>query len=186
MMLNETTLPFVVIGAAAILFVLFYFRTFITFVSGSWYEQKEPGGPIQEIHLSQFGPWVWGWAKVPGGQSLFRGWFNGSVLKLRRRDHGAAYFQHLGFPEAVVPTLNGSEMARAELRFNKAKQLLEGDHYPQKIDISRTRPPKVMGRVYITPTPRTWVRNPKQFPSIPHQPSQPQQENGPHQTLHTR
>ncbi len=186
LMLDETTLPFLVIGVAAFLFLLIYFRAFITLIGGTWYEQKEPGGPVQPIKLSQIGPWVWGHSSVPGGSSLYRGWFNGKVLKLRRKDHGTAYFKHLGFPDAVISTLDGSEMARAEFRYNAAKQKLEGKHFPQKIDISRTRPPKVMGRVYITPQPRTWVRNPKQFPDVPHTPQQPPSDEGPQQVLHTR
>ncbi len=167
MMINQTTLPFLIIGAALVLFCLIYIRAFITRIAGVWYEQKEPGGPVQEIRLRQFGPWVWGEANVQGGLSLFRGWFNGKTVTLRRKDHGPAYFKHLGFPDAVIGTLDGTEMARAQFNYDSTNNKLVGQHYPQKIEISRTRPPKVLHRHYITPTPRTWVRHPKQLPQPP-------------------
>lgn len=163
MFINQTTLPFLLLGATALLFVIVYIRAFFTNIGGTWYEQKEPGSPIQQIQLSQIGPWVWGKSTHTGGFSLYRGWFNGKTVTLRRKDFGAIYFQQLGFPDAVIPSLDGTEKAKSQFQFDAHQQKLVGQHFPQKIEISRTKPPRVTQRLYLPPTPRTWVRHPKQL-----------------------
>lgn len=162
-MLDAQTAPWLVLLVGVFLFTLFYIRAFFTWIGGSWYMQKDSSSPIQEIKLRQLGPFVWGKTHVEGGVLLYRGWFNGKSLSLRRKDHGKAYFEKMGFPNAVIKELDGSEMAKMKMVFNASTGSLEGSHYPQKIEISRTRPPKILERGYLPATPRTWTRNPKIF-----------------------
>lgn len=169
-MINQTTLPFLVIGIVLLLFVAFYFRAFVTRIAGTWYEQKDPETPIQQIQLQHIGPWVWGKATMTGGFSLYRGWFDGKTVTLRRKDYGTAYFQQLGFPDAVIPTLDGSEMAKSQFELSANQQRLEGKHFPQKIEISRTKPPRITQRLYLPPTQRTWYRNPQHIKHTPPSP----------------
>jgi hypothetical protein len=161
MIWDETTIPWIVIGGGLLLVCIIYIRAFVTWVGGIWYEQKEPGGPILEIHLKQIGPLIWGYALVPGGVSRYRGWFNGSLLRLRRRDFGRDYFMHLGFPEEILSEIEGSEMARASLYNDPLRRQLVGEHFPQKIEISRNRPRQITERFYLPPVPRKWVRDPR-------------------------
>lgn len=146
-------------GALFLLFVLFYSKTFFVRIAGTWYEQKEPGGPVTEIQLSQIGPFVSGYAPARGGHHEYKGWFNGKQLKIKRKDYGEAYFQGINIQEpGLIRELEGSEMARLELEYNRQTQTLEGCHFPQRIDISKTKPKKILGRVYIQPQPRQWTR----------------------------
>lgn len=162
-MIDPQTLPWLVAGGVLLLVVLFFFRAFLTWIGGTWYEKKDENSPILEIKLRQIGPLVWGSAKVEGGTLLYRGFFNGRTLSMKRIDHGRAYFQKMGFPDSVLKDLDGSEMAKMTYTVNPAKGALEGQHYPQKIEISRTRPPRVLERGYLPPVKRSWYRSPKAF-----------------------
>lgn len=157
-MLDSTTISLLVLGGIFLLILLWNARAFFSRIGGNWYEKKDAASPAQLISLTQIGPFVWGSAEVKGGVLRYSGWFNGKVLRLKRRDFGQAYLASLGFPEEVLFDLDGSEMAKATFRYDRSKGQLVGEHHPQKIDISRTRPPKVIGRVYLPSKPRTWTR----------------------------
>ncbi|HAA53112.1 MAG TPA: hypothetical protein DCE42_00045 [Myxococcales bacterium] len=156
--MNATVITWLIFLGIIVLILLVNVRAFFHWLGGSWYEKKDADSPRQEIKLMQLGPIVWGHAKVKGGTLNYRGWFNGKVLKMKRRDYGQAYLAGLGFPQEVLMELEGSEMARLEFEYDPVKRQLVGAHYPQKIDISHTRPPKVIGRVYLSPQKRTWKR----------------------------
>lgn len=160
-MVNAQTLPWLILGGVALLFCLVYIRAFVTWIGGTWYERKDEKSPIQEIKLNQIGPFVWGSAKVDGGMLHFRGMFNGKVLHMKRRDFGRDYLSKIGFPKEVLRDLDGSEMAKMTFTFNPTQARLQGEHFPQKIEISRTRPPKILERGYLPPVPRTWYRSRK-------------------------
>lgn len=154
-----------IVAGVVVLFLLWNIRSFFVRIGGRWYEQKDATAPAQEILLSQLGPFVWGEASVKGGILRYSGRFNGKQLRLTRKDHGREYLSGLGFPDSVLGELDGSEMARIEFVYDNQRQTLEGQHFPQKIEISQTRPPRIAKRVYIAPQPRRWTRQrPKQAP----------------------
>ncbi|MEM1009018.1 MAG: hypothetical protein AAGJ35_08420 [Myxococcota bacterium] len=158
--MNLTYISWIVVGSSLLLFLLLRIRTFFVFVSGVWFEQKQGEAPTA-IVLSQVGPYVWGRSEVKGGVLRYSGWFDGRKLKLRRKDEGQAYLVGLGFPKEVVGVLQGSEMARYVFRYDMQKELLVGEHFRQKIDISRTRPPKVTQRAYLPAIEKVWTRQRK-------------------------
>ena len=156
-MLDTTSLWIIVIIVILLPF-LWNIRSFFVRISGSWYEEKEETRTIQMIQLRQIGPVIWGIAKVNGGQLRYSGWFNGKELKIRRKDFGKNYLASLGFPKEVLRELDGSEMARMIFQYDPIKKELKGKHFPQKIEISRTRPPKIMQRIYLPARSRTWTK----------------------------
>ncbi len=156
--MNATLVLWGLVFGIPALFLLWRIRTFFVRVNGLWFEQKDPGAPRQEIRLSQFGPYVWGIAEVAGGELRYSGWFDGTHLRLRRRDLGRDYLASLGFSEDVLGELDGSEMTRFSFVYNPAKGELVGEQSPQKIELSRTKPKRIVSRVYLAPISRVWTR----------------------------
>ncbi|MCK6509230.1 hypothetical protein L6R29_04570 [Myxococcota bacterium] len=158
MPVNATLILWGALLGLPVLFLLWRIKTFFVRVSGRWFEQKDPNAPRQEIHLSQLGPYVWGVAEVAGGELRYSGWFDGTRLRLRRRDLGRGYLASLGFSEDVLGELDGSEMTRFFFVYRPEKGELVGEQHPQKIELSRTKPKRIVSRVYLAPIPRLWTR----------------------------
>jgi len=162
-MLGTTQILLIILGVVFLLFFIYYARTFFTPLGGRWYDQKDATSPLITIDLTQFGPFVWGFAEVKGGSFQYNGWFNGKNLKLRRKDSGKEYFMGLNFPYVVYRQLDGTEMAKMEFTFDSNKQELVGKHYSQKIEYRHQPPHDILQRGYIPPHPRVWKRHPKAF-----------------------
>ncbi len=157
--MDEMTIIWLVVGFLFITPFLWNIHSFFVRISGRWYEFKADKGEFQEIQLHQIGPIVWGSSKVKGGILRYSGWFDGKRLTLKRRDFGRQYLAELGFPNELLLQLDGSEMARMTFYFDaKKREELKGEHFPQKIEISRTRPPKIVERVYLPPKSKIWTR----------------------------
>lgn len=156
--MNATGILWSILLGLPALFLLWRIKTFFVRVSGIWLEQKDPNAPAQEIRLSQLGPYVWGSAEVQGGELRYNGWFDGTNLRLRRRDFGRNYLSSLGFPTEVLIDLDGSEMTRFEFVYQPDRRRLEGKQHPQKIELSRTKPKRILSRAYLPPTSRVWTR----------------------------
>ena len=156
--MSEWAVSGLIVGSVALLLVGFYFRAFITSIRGVWIFRKGPDDPYEEVRLAQIGPWVWGRCDVEGGHKEYRGKFDGRRVTLKRRDFGRQSLLEMGFHQDVIDALEAAELARLELTLTPDRRSLEGVYYPQRVEMSRTKPKKILERSYIEPVARVWRR----------------------------
>lgn len=128
-------------------------------VSGTWrrIDVDAPEGEAEQLSLVQLGPWVRGRRWLPGGFQEFSGYQRGRTLFLSRRDHGEAYLKAQGFPEALIPSIEGSVMATFKLTLSADATVLFGSFSPQKLEFTR-HPPRVLRRHFLEAQHRRYRR----------------------------
>ncbi|MEO1234653.1 MAG: hypothetical protein AAFZ18_37760 [Myxococcota bacterium] len=135
---------------AALLFLAWVVRGFMVRIQGTWerVDEDAPGSDPEVVYFAQLGPFVRGRRVVSGGFQEYTGILRGRTMFMTRRDHGAAMIVSQGFPQEVVPEIDGSVTAKLRLTLSADGRVLFGTFTPQKIEFTR-RPPAVTRRVFL-------------------------------------
>lgn len=121
-------------------------------VSGQW-ERVDEGlkGQREIVTLVQFGPFIRGRRMMKGGFQEFTGLLRGRTMFLTRRDHGRELIVSQGFPEELVPEIDGTVTAKMRLTLSADGEAIFGTFTPQKIEFTH-RPPAITNRVFLEPS----------------------------------
>lgn len=122
---------------------------FLFSAAGQWRDRD------RIVELKQFGPWVWGRCKVPGGVQRYWGkiWFGDLILA--RRDFGKQHLQVLGFTEVQAKFVEGQVMVR--LKFKLEGDVLKGNLWGTRFQFN----PRTHEVISVQATPaeeREWER----------------------------
>ncbi|MBH1988785.1 MAG: hypothetical protein I8H75_04255 [Myxococcaceae bacterium] len=127
---------------------------------GTWERVESGNQSIWErdrITLNQFGFLVWGHQNLPAGVHRYWGFCLGPHLFLNRRDYGFQLLKNEGFPEKIIPLVQGRILMRYRLRLSSDRLTLCGQGIPMKVEffeesaqIKQIRP--------VEPVPRSYQR----------------------------
>ena len=128
-------------------------RGFMVRVSGTWQRVDEgvPRGQIEMLSLVQFGPFVRGRRMMKGGFQEYTGLLRGRTIFMTRRDHGQELLKAQGFPEAVIPEIDGTVTAKLRMTLSADGSAIFGTFTPQKIEFTH-QPPSVTRRIFLDAT----------------------------------
>ena len=134
-------------------FAIWLARGFMVRVSGTWQRVDEgiPRGQTELLSLVQFGPFVRGRRMMKGGFQEYTGVLRGRTIFMTRRDHGPELLKSQGFPEAIIPDIDGTVTARLRMTLSADGSAIFGTFTPQKIEFTR-RPPAVTRRTFLDAT----------------------------------
>ena len=110
-------------------------------VSGAWLSRE--AGVRGSIKVVQTGPSVRARRKVPGGDQHFEGWIFGTRLTLSRRDYGVRHLAGMGFPDGLIPQLEGRVFARYSLKVAGDRRSLSGVQRNLKVYFHH-HPPRIL------------------------------------------
>jgi len=142
-------------AAAALLLLVVALLSLPGRIGGRWEELDAPEKP--PIVLARIAFWVKGARRFPDGEERFSGWYILGRLHLKRRDIGVDHLIKQGFPPRIAAKLNGTVMARLDLRLQPGGHELRGTFSPQKIHFTYS-PPRITDRYYLPAKPRTGRR----------------------------
>ncbi len=125
-------------------------RGFLVPVSGTWQRVDEgvPRGQTEILVLAQFGPFVRGRRIMKGGFQEFNGLLRGRTIFMTRRDHGRELLKAQGFPDAIIPEIDGTITAKLRMTLSADGTAIFGTFTPQKIEFTH-QPPSVTRRVFL-------------------------------------
>ena len=128
-------------------------RGFLVRVSGTWQRVDEgvPRGKAELLTLVQFGPFVRGRRMMKGGFQEYTGVLRGRTIFMTRRDHGQELLKSQGFPDAVIPEIDGTVTAKLRLTLSADGSAIFGTFTPQKIEFTH-QPPAVTRRIFLEST----------------------------------
>ncbi|MEL7367756.1 MAG: hypothetical protein AAFN74_02505 [Myxococcota bacterium] len=128
-------------------------RGFLVRVSGTWQRVDEgaTGGQRELLNLVQFGPFVRGRRMMKGGFQEYTGILRGRTIFMTRRDHGQELLRAQGFPEAIIPEIDGTITAKMRMTLSADGSAIFGTFTPQKIEFTH-KPPSVTRRVFLDAT----------------------------------
>ena len=131
-------------------FAVWILRGFLVRVSGTWQRVDEGVGRGQTelITLVQFGPFVRGRRMMKGGFQEYTGLLRGRTIFMTRRDHGQELLRAQGFPEAIIPEIDGTVTAKLRMTLSADGSAIFGTFTPQKIEFTH-QPPAVTRRVFL-------------------------------------
>ena len=134
-------------------FAVWILRGFLVRVSGTWQRVDEgaPRGAAEMLTLVQFGPFVRGRRMMKGGFQEYTGLLRGRTIFMTRRDHGRELLKSQGFPEAVIPEIDGTITAKLRMTLSADGSAIFGTFVPQKIEFTH-QPPAVTRRVFLDAT----------------------------------
>ena len=135
---------------AALILLVWIIRGFMVRIQGTWerVDEDAPQTSREVVYFAQLGPFVRGRRLVNGGFQEYTGIMRGRTMFMTRRDHGKAMIVSQGFPEKLVPEIDGTVTARLRLTLSADGKALFGTFIPQKIEFTR-RPPAVTRRTYL-------------------------------------
>lgn len=138
-------------------FAVWIARGFMVRVSGTWQRVDEgvTRGQTELLTLVQFGPFVRGRRMMKGGFQEYTGLLRGRTIFMTRRDHGQDLLKAQGFPEAVIPEIDGTVTAKLRMTLSADGSAIFGTFTPQKIEFTH-QPPSVTRRVYLDDTHRRY------------------------------
>ncbi len=134
-------------------FAVWIARGFMVRVSGTWQRVDEgaPHGTVELLTLVQFGPFVRGRRLMKGGFQEYTGLLRGRTIFMTRRDHGQELLKSQGFPDAVIPEIDGTVTAKLRMTLSADGSAIFGTFTPQKIEFTH-QPPAVTRRVFLDAT----------------------------------
>jgi hypothetical protein len=143
------------VALALMLFVglVVLFRAYRRSLDGVWVQEEGEGW--LEILLQSKGPFVAGRCYVDGGHYEYSGLWTGGRAYLKRRDFGQALLLSKGFPEPIAAKLEGTVMAKLNLKLF-GRERLTGFFYPMRIQWNKAKT-RVESRHFVDPTWRTWL-----------------------------
>ena len=127
-------------------------------IRGTWERMENGNQSIWErdrITLKQLGFIVWGSQNLSGGGYRYWGFCLGPRLYLNRRDHGFQLLKNEGFPEHIIPLVQGRILMQYRLQLSHDRLMLLGHGIPMKVEffedesrIKQIRPVEPVPRNY--------------------------------------
>lgn len=88
---------------------------------------------------------------MKGGFQEYTGILRGRTIFMTRRDHGQELLRAQGFPEAIIPEIDGTITAKMRMTLSADGSAIFGTFTPQKIEFTH-KPPSVTRRVFLDAT----------------------------------
>ncbi|MBN2430825.1 MAG: hypothetical protein JXQ27_05085 [Acidobacteria bacterium] len=144
--LNEL-FRWIFLSALGLGMLVWFIGGWLTSVSGRWRDGQ------RVVELFQFGPWIRGICRPPGGEERYKGtaWFG--RVRLVRRDYGEVHLRQMGFPEEVLHLMEGQ--VTGYFRFRMRDLELVGEFEGRRFRFG-LRPPRITGMGRQDPVPRAW------------------------------
>ena len=148
-------------GALGLVLLFWVMISFFYSCSGVWKrcdeEAKNDPYKKEKIKLAQFGPVVVGRSELKRGLQKYFGFAFGRQVYLSRRDFGEKLFLKQGFPENLLPMLEGRVMGKLSLKVSNSGLKASGAFTAFKVEFDRT-PPKVKKIYPYSKSPRSYKR----------------------------